>query len=143
MLSSMDTTRSPVSDRRLLLRQEVGRFRARESRRVFDVSVHVGVLGGLRDSFVVRAQDATAVDAALRTDVVAALLEGSPADWRTAWLARPGTPEPHDQDLQWLAAAGTAFGMHDRTLDGFFVLTRTGWRDVMTDEARVWKRLRL
>ena len=139
----MTVTRSAATDTRLLLRQEVGRFRARESRRVFDLSVHVGVLGGPRDSFVVRAQDLPAVDGALRTDVVAALLEDSPADWRTAWLVRPGTPEQHDLDLQWLAAAGTAFGMHGRALDGFFVLTRTGWRDVLTDDRRVWKRLRL
>ena len=139
----MTVTRSAATDTRLLLRQEVGRFRARESRRVFDLSVHVGVLGGPRDSFVVRAQDLPAVDGALRTDVVAALLEDSPDDWRTAWLVRPGTPEQHDLDLQWLAAAGTAFGMHGRPLHGFFVITRTGWRDVLTDETRVWKRLRL
>jgi hypothetical protein len=143
MLRGMHPTRSAGPDRRMLLREEVGRFRARESRRVFDVSVHVGVLGGPRDSFVVRAQDLPAVDAALRTDVVAALLEDSPEAWSTAWLVRPGTPEPHDLDLQWLAAASTAFGMHDRSLDGFFVLTRSGWRDVLTDETRVWKRLRL
>ncbi len=143
MLSPMDRTRSPAVDRRALLRTEVGRFRTRESRRVFDVSVHVGVLGGDRDSFVVRAQDLPAVDAALRADVVSALLEDAPAEWRTAWLVRPGTPEPHDLDLQWLAAARTAFGMHGRALDGFFALTRTGWRDVRTDECRVWKRLRL
>ncbi|MEO5709414.1 MAG: hypothetical protein ABIQ59_06300 [Nocardioidaceae bacterium] len=139
----MASTRSPLTDRRLLLRQEVGRFRARESRRVFDLSVHVGVLGGARDSFVVRAQDLPAVDTALRTDVLAALVEDSPDDWRTAWLVRPGTPEPHDLDLQWLAAASSAFGMHGRTLDGFFVLTRSGWRDVLSGESRVWKRLRL
>ena len=143
MLSAMDRTRSPAVDRRALLRTEVGRFRGRESRRVFDVSVHVGVLGGDRDSFVVRAQDLPAVDAALRADVVSALLEDAPPDWCTAWLLRPGTPEPHDLDLQWLAAAGTAFGMHGRALDRFFALTRTGWRDVRTDESRVWKRLRL
>ena len=143
MLGAMHPTRSPGADRRMLLRVEVGRFRARESRRVFDVSVHVGVLGGPRDSFVVRAQDLPAVDGALRTDVVAGLVDGSPAGWGTAWLVRPGTPEPHDLDLQWLAAAWAAFGMHDRTLDGFFALTRSGWRDVLTDEARVWKRLRL
>ena len=59
---------------------------------------------------------------------------GRPAKWRTAWLVRPGTPEPHDLDLQWLAAARTAFGMHGRALDGFYVITRTGWRDVLTDE---------
>jgi hypothetical protein len=133
----MDPTRSR------LLRLEVGRFRARESRRVFDVAVVVGELGGDRDSFVVRAQDQPAVDTALRTDVVSALLEDSPPAWRTAWVARPGTPEPHDLDLQWLAAARTAFGMHARPLEGFFVVTRSGWRDVLTDESRAWRRLRL
>jgi hypothetical protein len=33
--------------------------------------------------------------------------------------------------------------MHGRPLDGFYVITRTGWRDVRTGERRVWKRLRL
>jgi hypothetical protein len=143
----MDLTRAaPSADptrTRRLLREEVGRFRALESRRVFDPSVSVGVLAGDRDSFVVRAQDLPALDAALRTDVVSALLEGSPDEWRTAWLLRPGIPDVHDLDLQWLAAARTAFGMHGRPLEGFYALTRTGWRDVLTGESRVWKRLRL
>jgi hypothetical protein len=130
-------------DRRLLLREEVGRFRLRESRRLFDASVHVGVLGGPRTGFVVRAEDRPAVDAALRTDIVSALLEGSPADWRTAWLQRPGTPEPHDLDGQWLAAVLVAFGSHDRALNGCYALTRSGWRDLRTGESRVWARLRL
>ena len=60
-------TRSPALDARVLLRREVGRFRARESRRVFDASVHVGVLDGPRDSFTVRAADLPVVDAALRS----------------------------------------------------------------------------
>jgi hypothetical protein len=139
----MDAIRSPGTDRRTVLREEVGRFRRRESRRVFDLAVHVGVLGAGRDSFVVRAQDLPVVDPALRIDVLSVLLEDSPDDWRTAWLTRPGTPEVHDLDLHWLAAAGTAFGMHGRTLEGFFTLTRTGWRDVLTDETRTWRRLRL
>ena len=71
-------TRSPALDPRVLLRREVGRFRARESRRVFDASVHVGVLDGPRDSFTVRAADLPVVDAALRTDVVSALLDDAP-----------------------------------------------------------------
>jgi hypothetical protein len=58
-------------------------------------------------------------------------------------VARPGTPDLHDLDLLWLAAARTAFGMHGRALDGFYAVTRTGWRDVLTGETRVWKRLRL
>jgi hypothetical protein len=121
----------------------VGRFRARESRRVFDASVQVGVLDGPRDSFTVRAADLPVVDAALRTDVVAALLDDSPDDWRTAWLVRPGVPEVHDLDLAWLGAAGTAFGMHGRPLEAFYTVTRSGWLDVLTGERRVWKRLRL
>ena len=126
-----------------LLRQEVGLFRVRESRRVFDAAVNVGVPAGPRDSFVVRAQDLPALDAALRVDVLASLLEGSGPDWRAAWLTRSGDVEPLDADLDWLRAAATAFGMHGRPLDGFYVITRTGWRDARTGERRVWKRLRL
>ena len=137
-------SRAPLAaDRRLLLREEVGRLRLRESRRVFDPSVHVGVLGGPRTGFVVRAQDLPAVDAALRADVVSSLLAATPREWMTAWLVRPGTPEPHDADGQWLAAVLTGFGMHNRPLDGCYVLTRTGWRDIRTGESRVWARLRL
>src|SRR3954453_11259094 len=46
--------------RRWALREEVGRLRARESRRVFDPSVHVGILGGGRAGFVLRAKDGLA-----------------------------------------------------------------------------------
>jgi hypothetical protein len=139
------TARDEVTStaRRLLLRAEVGRLRARESRRVFDPSVHVGVLGGDRTGVVLRAADRPRVDTALRTDLVSRLVEGSPAPWRTLWLVRPGAPDLHDMDLQWLAAARVAFGMHDRRLDGCFAVTRTGWRDVLTDERQEWARLRL
>ena len=126
-----------------MLRREVGLLRQRESRRVFDTCVNVGIIGGPRAGFVVPARDLPAVDVALRTDVVAALLEETPADWRTMWLARAGTPEQHDLDLQWLAAARTAFGMVDRPLEACYAVTRAGWRDVLTGEQRVWVRLRL
>ena len=125
------------------LRLEVGRLRRRESRRVFDASVHVGVPGAAGTGFVLRGQDAPAVDAALRIDVLSALVEQSPPDWTTVWLVRPGTPEPYDCDLEWWAAAGTAFGMHGRRPEGGFVVTRSGWRDVRTGETREWVRLRL
>ena len=129
--------------RQSMLRREVGLLRQRESRRVFDTCVNVGILGGPRAGFVVPACDLPAVDVALRTDVVAALLEETPTDWRTMWLARAGTPELHDLDLQWLAAARTAFGMVDRPLDACYAVTRAGWLDVLTGEQRVWVRLRL
>lgn len=126
-----------------LLRTEVGLLRRRETRRVFDTVVHVGTLGGECDSFVVRAADLPVVDTALRTEVVASLVDRADATARMLWLTRPGVPEPYDDDLAWLAAAGTAFAMHGRTLDGCYVVTRYGWRDVRTGEARTWRRLRL
>ena len=120
----------------------MGQLRARESRRVFDVTVHVGALGGVRGGFVLRAQDTPVVDAALRTDVVCSLLdEASPG--ATAWLVRPGRPELHDLDLQWLAAARIAFGIHGRRLHGYYAITRSGWLDVCSGQSRGWKRLRL
>jgi hypothetical protein len=140
---AMQVERAPDTGRRLLLREEVGRFRARESRRAFDPSVHVGVLGGDRTGFVLRARDLPVMDAALRIDVASRLVQDSPSTWCTAWLARPGTTERHDLDLQWLAAARTAFGIHGRRLDGCYAITRSGWRDVLTDDGRVWARLRL
>jgi hypothetical protein len=128
---------------RLRLRREVGEFRRRETRRVFDPAVYVGRLGGARDAFVLRAQDLPVLDAGLRSDVVAGLLDGADPDWTTAWLARPGTPEPHDLDGAWLAAARAGFAAHGRTLAAFYVLTRCGWRDAVTGETRTWVRLRL
>jgi hypothetical protein len=125
------------------LRREVGMLRARESRRVFDAVVSVGVPAGDRDSFVVRAQDLPVMDPALCTDVVSSLVEQAPSNWTAAWLARPGSPHLHDLDMQWLSAATVAFGIHARTLQGFFAITRGGWLDVRTGERQEWKRLRL
>jgi hypothetical protein len=126
-----------------LLRREVGLLRNRESRRVFDVMVHVGRPAGDRDSFVVRAQDVPAMDAALRIDVVSSLVAQTGDGAVFAWLSRPGQPHPHDLDLEWLSAARVAFGVHGRVLAGFHAITRAGWLDVRTGERRVWKRLRL
>ena len=129
--------------RLLQLRLEVGLLRQRESRRVFDSVVYVGTLGGERDSFVVRAGDLPVIDAALRTDVVAALVERTEPRMRTVWLTRSGGPEAYDQDAAWFAAARVAFAMHGRPLEDCFAVTRYGWRDVATGESRTWRRLRL
>jgi hypothetical protein len=130
-------------ERRRLLRREVGLLRQRETRRVFDTAVHVGVLGGESAGFVARAQDLPVLDAGLRTDVVCGLLAGLPARAVAAWVVRAGTPEPQDVDLEWLAAARAAAGVLGRELDGCYVITRTGWRDVLGGEQRTWVRLRL
>jgi hypothetical protein len=139
----MPATTPPDADPRPLLRHEVGRFRRRESRRVFDTSVHVGLLAGPRTGFVVRTADVPAFDASLRVDVAATLVAQSPQHWRSAWVVRAGTPEVHDLDMQWLAALHQGFAIHGRPLAGCYVVTRTGWRDAHTGETRVWTRLRL
>jgi len=136
-----------TDDQTQILRQEVAILRAQESRRVFDVAIHVGELGGRRDSFV-RTQDTASIDIAamdigLRIDVVSSLVGTSAPEAVSAWVSRPGAPHTHDVDLEWLAAASVAFGMHGRELAGFYAITRSGWLDVRTGEQRVWKRLRL
>lgn len=115
------------------LREELAGVRRRERRSAFDASFHVGVPGADRAGFVLRARDVRWIDQQLRAEIVSGLLEEAPPDWRTAWLVRPGTPEPHDDDAAWLAAARLAFGMHARTLDGCYTLTWVGWRDLVAD----------
>jgi hypothetical protein len=143
-----DTTRTrrppSSSDLRLrTLREEVGRLRLRETRRRFDTCLHVGELGGERTGFVIAARDLQVMDVELRVDVVSRLLQDSPPHWRTAWLVREGTAEQHDEDLRWLSAMRTAYAMHARPLHGCYAVTRYGWRDLVTGEARSWVRLRL
>ena len=131
-------------DTAALLRLEVGRLRARESRRRFETVVHVGTLGGAQRTCPVPAAD-PALDAGTRTDVVSRLLEGAadPDRGDCVWLTRAGDPQLQDEDLGWLSAASLAFGALGRRLDGFWSVTRTGWLDVRSGEGRTWKRLRL
>ncbi|HEX5770500.1 MAG TPA: hypothetical protein VFY11_06005 [Nocardioidaceae bacterium] len=128
-----------------LLRQEVGRLRARESRRRFDAAVHVGQLGATCGSCPVPVGDPV-LDAGTRTEVVLRLLEaGGPTTGGglSVWVTRPGEPVLQDCDLAWLSASCRAFAAVGCSLDGFWTVTRTGWLDVRTGERRIWKRLRL
>ena len=131
-------------DTAALLRAEVGRLRAQESRRRFDTVVHVGSLGGSPRTCPVPSADPV-LDVGTRTDVVSALLENAPMVGRTAcvWLTRAGDPQLQDEDLAWLSAASSAFGARGRRLGGFWTVTRTGWLDVRSGEGRTWKRLRI
>ncbi len=134
----------PVPDlTRTLLRRAVGELRRRETRRVFDASVHVGRLDADHESFVVRARDLPVLDAALRVEVVSRLVADAEPAPSLAWLVRAGDPEPFDVDADWCAAATTAFDMHGLTLAGFYAVTRYGWRDVRDGDVQTWRRLRL
>ncbi|HLN77745.1 MAG TPA: hypothetical protein VK204_11925 [Nocardioidaceae bacterium] len=135
-MNSQDTT--------ALLRAEVGRLRAHESRRRFDTVVHVGSLGGSPVTCPVPSADPV-LDIGTRTDVVATLLANAPVTPQAAcvWLTRAGDPQLQDEDLAWLSATCSAFGAVGRRLGGFWTVTRTGWLDVRSGEGRTWKRLRI
>lgn len=126
-------------------RTEVGLFRSAQPRRTFPLGVHVGLPLGDRLTIEVPWPASAEYDVGLKFDLMAALV----ASWSCAgkdafvWLTRPGVPDPHDADLQWLAGATRAFGAHGVGLLGFLAITRTGWLDVRSGERRVWKRLRL
>jgi hypothetical protein len=128
-----------------LLRLEVGRLRSHESRRRFDSVVHVGRLGGSTRTCTVPLASLSVLDAGTRTEVVSLLLEEHALfeEVASVWLTRAGDPLLQDDDLAWLSAACRAFAALGWTLDGFWVVTRTGWLDVRTGEGRTWKRLRL
>lgn len=129
-------------------RLEVGRFRAIERRRRFPLVLHVGAPDGRRRWAEVPWPVRPEYDAGLRFDLADALVDDLLADWPEeapfwGWLTRPGVPEVHDCDLGWLAATTRATAARERDLAGFRVVTRTGWLDLLTDERRSWKRLRL
>lgn len=126
-----------------LLRLQVGRLRARTARRRFEPVVHVGSLGGEHTSCPVPVTDPV-MDAGTRTELLSRLLEsGAARHSASLWITRPGEPLLEDHDLAWLAAARLTFAALDRTLDGVWSVTRTGWLDVRTGEHRTWKRLRI
>mgnify|MGYP001371464971 CR=1 FL=1 len=83
-------------------------------------------------------------DHALPADVVAAMIgrRGSPpapSPW--VWLTRTGGLALHDVDVQWLAAAVTAYAEAGADLT-MVVVTRRGWRDPRSGAEQTWVRLR-
>lgn len=135
------------------LHRAVARLRTRRPREPFDLTLHVGSLDGPRVGFVVHARERSDLDRGVRTDLVARLLRqaldagsedprptpGIPAG-TSVWLTRPGSPSEEDDDHAWHAAARSAYASLGRTLGGFWVVTRTGWLDLVTGERRLWTR---
>lgn len=139
--------RAPFFPDEAAFRVEVARLRGCERRRTFPLGLHVGTPDGARRSLEVPWPVPAEYDAGLRFDLVDALVEalledplGTQSLW--AWLTRPGVPEVHDRDLEWLSAAHRAVAAHGLQLAGFRAVTRTGWLDVVSGRHRTWKRLR-
>lgn len=95
---------------------------------------HLGTPGGRRGSEQLAIAAAPGHDAGLRADLVeqaAGLLPRlDPAP--VAWMTRTGALAPTDLDLAWLAAARAGLERHGRSLGSFFVITRSGWRELLT-----------
>ena len=144
----------PDVDLAAALRLEVWRLRRAQCRRVFAPRIHLGVPGTSTSASSDGVAPLTAspwpppawLDAGVRADVcdrVVGAWTHRSAGAAYCWFTRPGTPDLHDEDLAWLAAARWAFDAHDLPLLGYWVVTRFGWRDPVTGQERRWKRLRV
>lgn len=126
------------------LRAVVRQFRAREQRRGYaPVALHVGDLSGEAVTWSHRRGEW--IDPALRTDVVAALLERLGQDSGVApaaWITRAGALQPHDEDLAWAGAVHRAFAAAGLTPRCVVVVTKTGWYSPQGGERAEWKRPR-
>lgn len=129
------------------LRLEVGVLRVRHDHgRNVSPALHLGVPGGRRVVAPLPSTvDPLLADAGLRTDLAARLGElaldrGLPLH---AWLTRGGDLELLAGDRAWWPALHGALAASGRAPAGLHVVTKTGWRDVLSGERRTWKRLRV
>jgi hypothetical protein len=129
------------------LRQRVARLRAGTRRRtfptcieVFDADPFIEQSGeGSSKSWI---SDDLPVDRGLRVDIVCGLW-GARAAAAVA-VVRSGRHEVRtDEDAEWLGATVQAAGILDARLTAFVVVSRWGWRDLIGDSHREWRRLRI
>jgi hypothetical protein len=144
----------PDFDTEVALRLEVWWLRRTQQCRVFAPRLHLGVPGGPSSITSDGVAPLTGtpwpvprwLDGGARADVSDRMVAAWTSESSTAaycWYSRPGTPERHDEDMAWLAAARWAFAAHGLPLLGFWVVTRYGWRDPVNGDVRRWKRLRV
>jgi hypothetical protein len=102
------------------------------ARRVLPTVFRVGRPGGTpAEQWAVL--DDPGYDAGLRSDLVEQALAMVDVERPCPWLTRSGTLVPGDADLAWFAASRLAYARLGLDLPGFFVITRHGWLNLMTD----------
>jgi hypothetical protein len=118
--------------------QELRRFVASSgTRRALPTACHVGRPAGAQVSVP------DAHDHGLRTDLVVRAIDGLPStEGACAWVTRGGDLDTTDTDMAWFAAAQAAFTLHGLALPAFVVVTRSAWLDLVSEEHRVWRRVR-
>lgn len=125
----------------VLRRAVLDHNRSVRRRRHFAPVLHAGVPGDRQRVFEIEPRDR--IDAALRIDVVEALVRPflGHADTSWIWLTRRAGDPVLASDLAWAAAVRAAAGELRHPL-GLVVVTRNGWRDPCSGVGRSWARLR-
>jgi hypothetical protein len=109
------------------------------SRRTTPPLLHLGVPGRGHRAFA----DDPGYDSGLRADVLERALDAMELDpVPLAWVTRDGDLAPGDLDYAWFAATGEAFGRYGLRLPAFFVMTRRGWFDLLSDASPVRRSVR-
>lgn len=109
------------------------------TRRCLPTTCHVGHPGGEQSRWHA---DVT-IDPSLRADLVERAIDGlAVTEGTCAWVCRGGELEISDVDAEWFTAARTGLARHGLELPAFFVLNRTGWLDLVSEEHRQWSRVR-
>ncbi len=109
------------------------------NRRALPTTCHVGHPGGEHSRFPHTLVD----EASLRADLVERAIDGlAVTDGACAWMTRGGELGLTDADAEWFTATMTAFARHGLVLPAFFVLNRTGWLDLVSEQRREWTRVR-
>lgn len=106
------------------------------TRRVLPTIFHVGRPGGRADERWAIVDDPSQ-DAGLRIDLVEYAVEAAGLANPVPWMTRSGDLSPHDADLAWFAATRLAFERLELDLPGFFVVTRKGWMNLLTEDVQV------
>jgi hypothetical protein len=129
------------------LRRRVARLRAETRRRMFPTCVEVldadsvvrSPYQGCADAWV---GDSRPPDRGLRVDLLCRLWGARTT--AVVVIVRPGRHEVRtDEDAEWFGAAVQAAAILDATLAAFVVVSRWGWRDLISDSHREWRRLRI
>ena len=82
-------------------------------------------------------------DQGLRTDLVVRAIDGlTSTEGACAWVTRGGDLDTTDTDAAWFAATRAGFSLHGLELPAFVVVTRSAWLDLVSEEHRVWRRVR-
>ena len=110
------------------------------TRRSLPTTCHVGHPAGEQSRWLPEVN----TDHALRADLVERAIDGLlVVEGACAWVCRGGALQISDVDAEWFGAARTGFGRHGLSLPAFFVLNRTGWLDLVSEERRLWSRVRV